>query len=356
MLTVVCIFALFQFWLCIADALKVFYSDSNFERKAVSQKLFDEILISPLTQFVPVSNGDNFYVDATKRPIFLNAEDLEEENRKSEDRLFVYLGSKAGVEFVAVDLISEKKAKSTEVSCEETKPSTLPLRLQTVGVKSNVLRSFSEELVDCDDASLLAHARGMIVWHTSTQFCCKCGSKTKPQRAGASRKCINEECKSSSYPRLEPASIMLITDRTGDYCLLGRKSIWPVGRYSALAGFTEVGETLEQTVVRETYEEAGIRVDADSLRMVCSQPWPFPSSLMIGYRGTCVSDGLPTVNFDEKEMQDVKWFSKNDVRNGLEGGSTALGEWKPNEKEAILHFPGVSSLARVMITAWCNEK
>ena len=360
MLTVVCTLVLFQIWLCIADSLKIFYSDSSFQRKAVSQKLFEEILINPLTQFVPVSNGDNFYVDATKRPIFLSVEDLREDHRKAEDKLFVYLGSKAGIEFVAVDLISEKKAKAIKVSSEETKPSTLPstlpLRLQTAGVKSDTLRSFSEELVDCDDASLLAHARGMIVWHTSTQFCCKCGSRTKPQRAGASRKCINEDCKSSSYPRLEPASIMLITDRTGEHCLLGRKSIWPVGRYSALAGFTEVGETLEQTVVRETFEEAGVRVDAESLRMVCSQPWPFPSSLMIGYRGVCIGDGLPTVNFDDKEMQDVKWFSKSDVRNGLEGGSTSLGDWKPNEKEAILHFPGVSSLARIMITAWCNEE
>ena len=361
MLTLAYILALFHMWISISDSLKVFYSDSKFERKPVSQKQFDEILINPLTQFVPVSNGDNFYVEATLKPIYLNVEDLDVKDESQKDeKLFVYLGSKAGVEFVAVDIISEKKLKSSDKTSEtiqsEPIPSKLPLRLQTSGIKSDMLRSFSEQLVDHDDASLLAHARGMIVWHTNTQYCCKCGSKTKPQRAGASRKCINENCKSSSYPRLEPASIMLITDRTGDYCLLGRKSIWPVGRYSALAGFTEVGETLEQTVIRETYEEAGVRVDADSLRMVISQPWPFPSSLMIGYRGICEGEGLPVVNFDAKEMQDVKWFSKNDVRNGLEGGSTSLGDWKPNEKESILHFPGISSLARVLITQWCNEK
>ena len=149
---------------------------------------------------------------------------------------------------------------------------------------------------------------------------------------------------------------MLITDRRGDHCLLGRKSIWPGGRYSALAGFTEVGETLEQTVMRETYEEAGVRVDPLSLRMIASQPWPFNSSLMIGYRGTCAGEGLPTVDFDAEEMQDVKWFSKKEVRAGLQGGSTALGDWKPSEQEAILHFPGVSSMARVLITQWCNEE
>ena len=172
------VFALLLPWICLTDSLKMFYSDLNFERKAVSQTLFDEILKSPLTQFVPVSNGDNFYIDATKKPIFLNAKDLEE-GEKSEsaidDKLFIYLGSKGGVEFVAVDFLSEKKETRVKTrSGEESppaviKPSTLPLRLLTEGIKSKNLRSFSEELVDADDASLLAHARGMVVWHTNTQ-------------------------------------------------------------------------------------------------------------------------------------------------------------------------------------------
>lgn len=356
MLTIVYILVTFCTWPTLSDSLKIFYTDNHFERKSVNQKKFDDILGSPLTQFVPVCNGDNFYIDDTKRPVFLDAADLEQcVKPEGEENLFVYLGSKAGVEFVAVDLQSEKLATKTVLDNPTSAVSQLPLRLRANGVKVDMLRSFSEQLADFDDASLLAHARGMVVWHNSTQFCCKCGSRTKSQRAGSSRKCVNDACKSSSYPRLEPASIMLITDRTGEHCLLGRKAAWPVGRYSALAGFVEVGETIEQTVVRETFEEAGVEVDADSLRMVYSQPWPFPSSLMIGYRGLCSQEGLPTVAFDVKEMQDVKWFSKEDVRNGLEGGSTSLGDWKPNEKEAILHFPGVSSLARIMITDWCNE-
>jgi NAD+ diphosphatase len=195
----------------------------------------------------------------------------------------------------------------------------------------------------------------MIVWHNNTHFCCKCGFKTVSQRCGASRKCTNDACKLSSYPRLEPASIMLITDKSGENCLLGRKAVWPQGRYSALSGFTEVGETLEQTVTRETFEEAGVVVDPNSLRLVATQPWPFPSSLMIGYRGICMEDGLPTVTYDTKEMEDVKWFSKADVTKGLAGGSTALDGWKPSAQEAILHIPGTSSLARLLITAWCDE-
>lgn len=356
MLTVFSIATFLLTWHSAADSLKVFYADTKFERKTVTKQTFDDILKSPFTQFVPVSNGNNFYIEESKRPIYLSCTDLHEvEILDDREKLFVYLGSKAGVEFVAVDLVPEHNVKSATSDGASKNRSTLPLCLRKDEIKEDMLRSFSEQLADFDDASLLAHARGMVVWHNNTKFCCKCGSKTKSQRAGSSRKCVNEGCKASSYPRLEPASIMLITDRTGDHCLLGRKAIWPTGRYSALAGFTEVGETLEQTAVRETFEEAGVTVDADSLRMVASQPWPFPSSLMIGYRGVCTEEGLPTVNFDSKEMQDVKWFSKEDVRNALDGGSTSLGDWKPTAKEAILHFPGVSSLARVMLTQWCSE-
>lgn len=310
-------------------SIYIYSNETSFELSAVNQKRFEELLINPSTHFVPVTNGDNFYYEETRKPIYLTASDLQGESDHSKS-LFVYLGFKAGIEYIGVDLISEKiEKKSESVTSLIGAPVSsslppLPLSLLKKGVKQSNLRSFSEQLIDCDDASLLAHARGMIVWHNNTQFCCKCGFKTVSQRCGASRKCTNDACKSSSYPRLEPASIMLITDKSGENCLLGRKAVWPEGRYSALSGFTEVGETLEQTVTRETFEEAGVVVDPNSLRLVATQPWPFPSSLMIGYRGVCMEDGLPTVTYDTKEMEDVKWFSKDDVRKGLAGGSTAL--------------------------------
>lgn len=239
------VLVIFYTWTCLADSLKVFYSDSKFERKPVDQKRFNELLINPSTHFVPVTNGDSFYYEETKKPIYLTASDLQGENDHS-NSLFVYLGFKAGIEYVGVDLISEKLDKKSELitALVESPVSSclpsLPLSLLKKGVKQSNLRSFSEQLIDCDDASLLAHARGMIVWHNNTKFCCKCGSKTVSQRCGASRKCVNDSCKSSSYPRLEPASIMLITDKSGENCLLGRKAVWPQGRYSALSGFTEV--------------------------------------------------------------------------------------------------------------------
>eukprot|EP01035_Chromulina_nebulosa_P024136 gene24136-31366_t len=106
---------------------------------------------------------------------------------------------------------------------------------------------------------------------------------------------------------------MLILSRCNNYCLLGRKHNWPKGRYSALAGFVEVGESIEQAVIRETFEESSVEVDYKSIVYQSSQPWPFPSSLMLGYIAEASLDGLPHINFDKEEMEDVKWFSKLQV-------------------------------------------
>jgi len=149
---------------------------------------------------------------------------------------------------------------------------------------------------------------------------------------------------------------MLITSRCNNYCLLGRKANWPKGRYSALAGFVEVGESIEQALIRETIEESGVDVDYTSIDYQSSQPWPFPSSLMLGYKAKASLDGLPSINFDKEEMEDVKWFSKADVLAGLDiDGSIALTDWIPNPQQQILHFPGKSSLAYSLISNWAEN-
>jgi len=327
---------------------RVCYPDATLNRTPpTSPAHFDAIVADhQRTRFVPVVKGDSWYRDdaasgGKPRALYLTAADLP--MPLPADTLLVHLGTKHDVTYVAVDLPADVP---------------LPAALQAgTGAKSAMLRNFSENLEDEEEAGLLAHARGMCVWHRSTRYCCKCGSETKAQRYGGSRKCVNEACKASSYPRIEPASIQLITDRSQSHALLGRKKEWPTGRYSCLAGFTEVGETLEQTVVRETQEESGIQVDPATVRFVVSQPWPFPYSLMIGYRGQCVGEGLPTVAFDPHEMDDVRWFSKDAVRVALgRKGSTALAGWTPDAQEAQLHFPGKSSLARVMLSMWVDEE
>jgi NADH pyrophosphatase NudC (nudix superfamily) len=157
---------------------------------------------------------------------------------------------------------------------------------------------------------------------------------------------------------------MLVTSSAkdgGGHALLGRKAAWPKGRWSTLAGFVEVGERVEECVVRETFEESGVRVDLGSVRFVASQPWPFPKSLMMGFtaqvckenseRGGSERSMLPAINFDPLEMEDVRWFSREFVAARLQGGSTAL-EFEPSPSEREFHIPGKASLARILISEW----
>jgi NAD+ diphosphatase len=265
-------------------AYQPFYTDPLLQRRTLGSTEFQVVLSSSNTRFVPTSKGNSFDAQM-KTPIMLTADDVAA--TRKDEVLLVYLGSKNNIDYVAVDFPED----------------SIPPILQREGIKATVLRNFAEDIEDRYDAALLAYARGMTVWHNNCKHCSRCGSKTVPQRNGASRKCTNESCKASSYPRIEPATMMLITTRCDSHVLLGRKKEWPVGRYSVLAGFTEVGESLEETAVRETYEESGVRVDPSTLRFVTSQPWPFPHSLMIGFFGQCVEDGIPTINFDPKEME-----------------------------------------------------
>ena len=223
------------------------------------------------------------------------------------------------------------------------------------------LREFGDRLASSVDAGILATANGLVEFHKSHGFCSSCGGETMIAKVGACRRCL--DCKRSVYPRLDVATIMLVTSPCNQYALLGRKAAWPSGRYSTLAGFTEVGETLEECLIRETYEESGVHVDPSSVIFVASQPWPFPRSLMVGFSARATkpaedkSDdegGLPKITIEE-EMEDIQWFSKDYVKKRLDGGSTALG-YKPSREEAEFHIPGRSSLARILITQWAESQ
>ncbi|MBI3445447.1 MAG: NAD(+) diphosphatase [Magnetospirillum sp.] len=159
-------------------------------------------------------------------------------------------------------------------------------------------------LLPSQEAALLAYARGMLVWREKTRFCSSCGGGLIFQDSGHSAKCTNPECGALAFTRSDPAIIMLVTD-DHDRALLGRQPIWTPGMYSCLAGFVEPGESLEDAVAREVWEEAGIRVRSSSY--VASQPWPFPQSLMIGF--TARSDGGEPVA-DSHEIEEVRWFTR----------------------------------------------
>jgi NAD+ diphosphatase len=182
------------------------------------------------------------------------------------------------------------------------------------------------------DAALYAAARSLVDWHARHGFCAVCGTATAIFRAGWGRKCPS--CAAEHFPRVDPVVIMLA--ERGEKVLLGRQPIWPAGRYSALAGFLEVGESIEEAVRRETLEEAGVQVGA--VRYVASQPWPFPSSLMIA----CIGEALDAaIKIDVHELEDARWFSRDDVRRAL-----------AREPGAPFITPPTYAIAHTLLTAW----
>lgn len=159
--------------------------------------------------------------------------------------------------------------------------------------------------VGSQDASIVAQAGSLLYWHSMNQFCGRCGAKSEIRIGGYRRDCT--KCDSKIFPRTDPVVIMLPIQ--GERCVMGRSPHFPPGWYSTLAGFVEPGETIEDAVRRETKEESGI--DVGRVHYHASQPWPFPHSLMIGIHCEAISDTIAT---DEDELEDCRWFSKEDVR------------------------------------------
>lgn len=163
-------------------------------------------------------------------------------------------------------------------------------------------------LLHAEDAPLFATALSLSRWHSRHRFCANSGHPTEVVRGGWSRRCL--ACGAEHYPRVDPVVIML-AEHDGKL-LLGRQPQYPPGRYSALAGFVEVGENLEAAVARELFEEAGVRVR--NIRYVASQPWPFPSSLMFGCHAEAEQSDL---TIDATELEDARWFTREEVRSAL---------------------------------------
>lgn len=167
------------------------------------------------------------------------------------------------------------------------------------------LRSIAVQgLVDAEALAVLGQAKAILSWHARHGFCANCGAPTRPAAAGWRREC--DVCKAQHFPRTDPVVIMLALD--GERCLLGRQSRWPEGMYSCLAGFVEPSETIEEAVRREIREEAGIA--CGEVAYLASQPWPFPSSLMIGCFARAASRDIVV---DRVELEDARWFARDEV-------------------------------------------
>ncbi|NMM42445.1 NAD(+) diphosphatase [Pseudoalteromonas arctica] len=194
--------------------------------------------------------------------------------------------------------------------------------------------------VALEEGSMAALARGLCYWHATHRFCGRCGYQNHLVEGGHSRLCVNEQCKHQTFPRTDPAVIMVVTRTFADgveRCLLGRQAVWAPGMYSSLAGFVDPGETLEQAVAREVMEEAGIIVE--NVRYIASQPWPFPSSIMLGFIAEAVTE---EIQVDKDELDDAQWFSREELAK--------FGNW--HEEGEHLKLPRADSISRYLIDYW----
>ncbi|MFC5185334.1 NAD(+) diphosphatase [Actinomadura harenae] len=181
------------------------------------------------------------------------------------------------------------------------------------------------------DSGLMTHAVSLEQWHETHTHCPRCGTRTEIRQAGHVRRCPNDE--SDHFPRLDPAVIMLVTDRD-DRVLLARGPQWPADRRSILAGFVEPGESLEQAVAREVREEVGLSVR--DVRYLGSQPWPLPQSLMIGF--TAVADAAEPIVPDPVEIRDAAWYTRDELTEAIASGRIVA--------------PGPLSIAAQLIMRW----
>ncbi len=191
------------------------------------------------------------------------------------------------------------------------------------------------------DAGLLAYAQAMTGWHAATRFCGRCGAPTESGEAGHLRICTR--CATHHHPRTDPVVITLVVDPEADRVLLGRQAAWPAGRFSALAGFVEPGESLEEAVARELDEEAAVAVDA--VAYASSQPWPFPAQLMLGFTAR-YAGGEPHPR--DEELEDVRWFGRDE----LAAAARRADAWEAPADDGVLLLPPPLAIARRLIDGW----
>ncbi|CAI0389610.1 unnamed protein product [Linum tenue] len=230
------------------------------------------------------------------------------------------------------------------------------------------------------DLAIAGHARALLEWHKLSRFCGSCGANTVPAEAGRRKQCSNETCKARVYPRIDPVVIMLVIDKENDRVLLSRQSRFVPRMWSCLAGFIEPGESLEEAVRRETFEEAGIEVG--EVVYHSSQPWPvgpnsMPCQLMVGFFAYAKT---LEINVDKTELEDAEWHSREEVQKalslaeykkahttaaakveqmckGVEKGQSLSADFNVESGElAPMFFPGPFAIAHHLISSWVNGK
>jgi NAD+ diphosphatase len=271
----------------------------------------------PTAVYVMWRGQNLFSISAEKRPLVLPAAALPPSVK------LTFLGLRPDNLPVFAASLAESKTPSEALSA---------LGLQEDQARFIHLREV-RGLLTPDEQQLLLYVRALINWQDAQQFCSRCGSPTLPEEAGHVMTCTNRECATKHFPRSDPATIMLVQNL--DRCLLGRQPTWPEGLFSTLAGFVEAGESVEEAVVREVKEEAGIEIT--NLRYFGSQPWPFPQSLMLGY----FADAATTEIVRGSELAEARWFDVNETKEVL--------------RRHIARFPHIETISQKLMKRWLAE-
>ena len=246
-----------------------------------------ERLAHASSRFVLVWRGHNLiasYESAEPAAVFLPPDSIDAPGKDA-----VLLGIEEECAYFALDL----SAMEAPLDIVRAAPPSAFIDLRRVG-----------PLLPRQHGSLLAFARGMAYWHQRHRFCGVCGRATRSEEAGHVRRCTNPACDASHIQRTDPAEIMLV-HQGGERCLLGRQAAWPPGMHSTLAGFVEPGESLEEAVAREVFEET--RIELGSVTYHSSQPWPFPASLMLGFHAEARTT---EITVDKAELDDARWYER----------------------------------------------
>ncbi|MCW8327369.1 NAD(+) diphosphatase [Photobacterium sp. SDRW27] len=273
--------------------------------------------------FLVLCDDKNLVCGDSYRPIIFSYEQIV--SSALEDSEMVFLGVQSSQPMFAIDITGME----------------LDSHLLNQG-KWNELRQIASHL-DNDTASFLMLSRGLCHWHKNNRFCGRCGQHTRSIEGGHSLVCSNEKCGHQTFPRTDAAVIMTVTKQFEDgleRILLGRQKSWVKGVYSCLAGYVDQGETLEQTVRREVFEESGIIVG--DVKYIASQPWLFPSSLMVGFIANAETD---QISIDEDEIESAKWFSRDELARFAEYNDDVDG-YKLPRKDSISSF---------LMEQWLNQ-
>lgn len=308
-----------------------FFAGGGFDRAGLKRADPDWVaraLASADTRVIPVWRDQHLVTDAEDpSPVFLTAGEVEA------------LGA-GGPGPTLLGIVEDRTVFAVDVSHVETADTHEMLGGRGAFIDIRDVGS----LLAREHAQMMAMARALLYWHRRHGYCGACGAPTEPRDAGHVRVCTNSACGITHFPRTDAAVIMLVTD--GDRCLLGRRPGRQNVMYSTLAGFVEPGESLEEAVAREVMEEVGIVTI--NQRYAHSQPWPFPSQLMVGFYADAVTREI-ILNRDE--LADAGWFTRDEVRRMMEARNR-----EEAEARGLRRLPRPVSIARRLIADWLQGR